>query len=452
MWSAGEGDDKERFLADLRALRDGAAVGYDELATRTHYPNDILKEAESGPSLPGLPILAAYVRACDGDVPAWEERWRRLGFDASADPGLPIRPPGASAAAEAGARASVGVAPPDAYDPDRIRAALRGIHHSDRGALSTASRGNAAAAGRNKAGTPPARPRPQEYQTGWSAGTSRDGGWDEAPAPGRASTAEGAAYQEPTWDTGVQRDAGPRWEDGTAASLTGTPDTGNNQFSEPSDAPIAETPDDARAEAMRRDPFSADRLQGNEPLSGHVIESGWQDHADSRPSPAGADSWFTRRDLGTREAGLSSPDTDATQSWFSPREPTETGLALPPPSGGRAGAAPADAGLAAEEVAGFRSSAEGHAAPRTSRSAPAETPASPVTPAGDAHGTAERTALVPLQDVSAAPSHTADGSAEPPEPADPSLERRSDRLYPVRLLVVIVVAALIGSVLVLLLR
>src|SRR5512140_2218425 len=30
-WSAGPGDDQARFLADLRALRDSAAIGYDEL-------------------------------------------------------------------------------------------------------------------------------------------------------------------------------------------------------------------------------------------------------------------------------------------------------------------------------------------------------------------------------------------------------------------------------------
>ena len=126
MWSAGQGDDKERFLADLRALRDTAALGYEELAARAHYPSDVIKEAEYGPSLPSLPILAAYVRACEGDVPEWEERWRRLGVEVRVDPGLPVRAAGASPAAVAGARAGVGVAPPDAYDPERIRAALRG--------------------------------------------------------------------------------------------------------------------------------------------------------------------------------------------------------------------------------------------------------------------------------------------------------------------------------------
>ena len=125
-WSAGPGDDQARFLADLRALRDSAALGYDELAARAHYPSDVLKEAENGPCLPGLPILTAFVRACDGDVLDWEERWRRLNPEVADDPSLPVRPAGASAAAVAGARAGVGVAPPDVYDPERIRAALRG--------------------------------------------------------------------------------------------------------------------------------------------------------------------------------------------------------------------------------------------------------------------------------------------------------------------------------------
>src|SRR6201993_603859 len=127
-WSAGPGDDQARFLADLRALRDYAAIGYDELAARAHYPSDVLKEAENGPSLPGLPILNAYVRACEGDVLDWEERWRRLNPDVADDPELPVRPAGGGAAAGARARAGVGVAPPDVYDPERIKAALRGNH------------------------------------------------------------------------------------------------------------------------------------------------------------------------------------------------------------------------------------------------------------------------------------------------------------------------------------
>jgi Helix-turn-helix domain len=117
-------DDKATFLAEFRALRDRAAIDYDELAARTHFPTDLLKDAESGPDLPGLPVLAAYVRACGGDASEWEERWRRLdGADHHA--GLPTRPAGASPAAKAGARAGVSVAPAEVHDPERIKAALR---------------------------------------------------------------------------------------------------------------------------------------------------------------------------------------------------------------------------------------------------------------------------------------------------------------------------------------
>ena len=185
MWSAGDGDDNRRFLADLRALRDTAALEFDELAARAHYPSDVLKEAESGPSLPTLPILAAYVRACDGDVPEWEERWRRLGFEAHADPGLPVRAAGASPAAVAGARAGGGVAPPESYDAERIRAVLRSAHgSSDRGARGTASRKTAPAA---SAGA------------GWDTDTSADtvGGWGPDTGAGL--------------DTGSPRDAGALW-------------------------------------------------------------------------------------------------------------------------------------------------------------------------------------------------------------------------------------------------
>jgi hypothetical protein len=118
-------DDKATFLAEFRALRDRAAIDYDELAARTHFPTDLLKEAEGGPGLPGLPVLAAYVRACGGEVTEWEERWRALGAADCDDTGLPTRLAGASPAARAGARAGVSVTPAEMHDAERIKAALR---------------------------------------------------------------------------------------------------------------------------------------------------------------------------------------------------------------------------------------------------------------------------------------------------------------------------------------
>lgn len=141
MSPAGQGDDRATFLAEFRALRDRAALDYEELAARAHFPIEVLKGAESGPGLPGLPILAAYVRACGGDVTEWEERWRWLASSADEDAGLPVRPAGASPAAVAGARAGVTVVPAEAHDPERIKAALRALREreeqADHGGLSS---------------------------------------------------------------------------------------------------------------------------------------------------------------------------------------------------------------------------------------------------------------------------------------------------------------------------
>jgi hypothetical protein len=153
----GQGDNNATFLAHFRALRDRAALEYEELAARAHYPSEILKAAENGPDLPGLPVLVAYVRACGADEAEWEERWRRLAdadgmgtedllSDAERDDGgLPVRPPGASPAAQAGARAGVTVVPADVHDPERIKAALRA--HRPREDKPISGRGSSPASG-----------------------------------------------------------------------------------------------------------------------------------------------------------------------------------------------------------------------------------------------------------------------------------------------------------------
>jgi hypothetical protein len=466
MWSAGGADDKERFLADLRALRDTAALEFDELAARAHYPSSVLKEAEHGPSLPTLPILAAYVRACDGDVPEWEERWRRLGVESRADPGLPVRPAGASPAAVAGARAGVSVAPPDTYDPERIRAALRGSHgRSDAGARGTVSRAAARRVEPDAGGPAIAEPRVPESPAAWSTGTSGEEtirwgadaqpgtGWDGAAQPGTGTSWDGATQPGTgtSWDgatqlgagtswDGFQRDAGPHWDggatDGSGGSTNGnhpatTADNGS------ADTAVMPVPDTARADALRRDPFSADWLEDTELASRSDPDP--DPDPESRPpeqaeaSSAAPDNWFTPRETADPEPTWSPAAAEAsvgaTDTWFTARERAEGGSASPQPT---------------EVQRPGPSPAQERAIPQASWPATAEAPASD-TAAG-------RMTPVRAQAAAAAPSRTIAGPAVPPGPVVPQGRSRSDRLYPVRLLVVIVVAALLGSILVLLLR
>jgi hypothetical protein len=93
-----------RFLCELRQLRNEAGLEPAELAARAHYPRDIIVAAEAGPSIPGLPVLSAYVRGCGAGLAEWEERWRSLTGSPAATPCLPARPAGCSSLADAGAR------------------------------------------------------------------------------------------------------------------------------------------------------------------------------------------------------------------------------------------------------------------------------------------------------------------------------------------------------------
>jgi hypothetical protein len=510
MWSAGDGDDNRRFLADLRVLRDRAALEFDELAARAHYPSDVLKEAESGPSLPGLPILAAYVRACGGDVPEWEERWRRLGFESRADPGLPVRPAGASPAAVAGARAGVGVAPPESYDAERIRAVLRGAHgSSDRGGRGTASRGTASAAAaaaaaaagveRDGPGTTTEQ-RVPESPANWNAGTSwdqtvrwdadRGADWDTGFRPDAGSTLgtntswdgfqpdagpgwDGAAADVPDagpgWDaaTADVPDAGPGW-DGATADLSGASANGNHHVSEPgdwaSDTPVIETPDAAHADAIRRDPFSAAWLADSELTSPPDLEPGWQGQAEAGPGSTAPENWFTPRETSDREQTWASADTQpsppVTDAWFASREQPDDGLAperdMAPPAESTAPvtgfwtpSAPAPAPAPAE----VRRPDPAQAEVRRPDPAQAEV-RRPDPPQAEVRRPDPPQAEVRRPDPAQAEGHAVARTmaAVPPGPVVPPRERRADRLYPVRVLTVIVVAALIGSILVLLLR
>ena len=117
------GDDPARFLRELRQLRAGAGLGHAELAARAHYPCDVIRAAEAGPSLPSLPVLSAYVQGCGGIAVEWEERWRSL-TRSPASPLLPVRSAGESDAATAGARVGSATVAGDGHDPEFIMAAL----------------------------------------------------------------------------------------------------------------------------------------------------------------------------------------------------------------------------------------------------------------------------------------------------------------------------------------
>lgn len=119
-------DNTARFLRELRELRNHAGLGYAELAARAHYPCDVIKAAEAGPSLPDLPVLSAYVRGCGGTTAEWEERWRAV-TGCPASPVLAARPAGCSEAADAGARVGAASAAADGHDPDRVMAALNRV-------------------------------------------------------------------------------------------------------------------------------------------------------------------------------------------------------------------------------------------------------------------------------------------------------------------------------------
>jgi hypothetical protein len=498
-WSAGPGDDQARFLADLRALRDSAAIGYDELAARAHYPSDILKEAENGPSLPGLPILTAFVRACEGDVPDWEERWRRLNPEVRDDPSLPVRPAGASAAAVAGARAGIGVAPPDVYDPDRIKAALRGDQARSGQARSANDPGVSVPAVSSAGLQSPDQGPPADPGTstgGWAATPD----WDATPHPG-VTTANGN-------HTAHQGNRGP-----FDAVITSMPETAepapagdfswlqkSTTESQAAEGELTwpERTDNGKAAAPADDSFWS-RPGGTEAAAEPADGGFWSRPGDtgSAAEPADGSFWSKAGDTGSI---TESADTDLT--W--PERPgaglatgsvasgsvasgsVPPGSVLPEPDiterlprhqadltseertdfwSRSAPAAPADVRMPATPARADEPAVTGASWSATADTA-APAPAAPQVAASQA--AAPQVAEPPVAEqarrgvaadaadaeaAAAASTHPLSAPALPPRPTagDPD-SRRPDRFFPVRLLVVIVIAALIGSALVLLLK
>jgi hypothetical protein len=244
-------------------------------------------------------------------------------------------------------------------------------------------------------------------------------------------------------------DAVPGWNS-TGADLGGASANGNHHVSEPDDGPsdtaVIDPPDTARAEAVRRDPFSTAWLQ-DELTSPPDLGPGRPDQADAEPLP---DDWFAPRETTEREHTWSSADTQPSpavaDAWFTPRERTDDGLAAPAPD-------MAPPAKSAPLVTGFWTPSTAAKSPApTAASGPAPTPAAAAAPAAAASASAEVRRPDPPQAEGPTVARTIAERVVPPGPVVPPSEPRADRYYPVRLLVIIVVAALIGSVLVLLLR
>jgi hypothetical protein len=106
------------FARDLRVLRSQAKLDYPDMAEKSHYTMRTLASAAGGLRLPTLPVLMAYVRACDGDPSEWEERWDKL-MKADKDGQTATPSVGADSARGAGpsaTRAAPGTAPAASAD------------------------------------------------------------------------------------------------------------------------------------------------------------------------------------------------------------------------------------------------------------------------------------------------------------------------------------------------
>ncbi|MEU9328877.1 hypothetical protein AB0D91_34655 [Streptomyces canus] len=74
----------QRFAFEMRKLRDEAGTPtYRAMAARAGYSAPTLSAAAAGERLPTLPVLLAYIAACDGDPGEWERRWREAAAESA---------------------------------------------------------------------------------------------------------------------------------------------------------------------------------------------------------------------------------------------------------------------------------------------------------------------------------------------------------------------------------
>ena len=218
-------DDPARFLRELRQLRAEAGLELVELAARAHYPCDVIRAAEAGPSLPSLPVLSAYVRGSGGTPVEWEERWRSL-TRSPASSLLPVRSVGESDAAAAGARIGAVTPAADAHDPGFIMAALGRVAD---GIAAESTSLSAAGAGPATAEAGVTIPGP--------AGATA---LETAPWAGSGTT-EAAALDTALWADSVTTEAALAPDAAPADALAREPDTWHTPVPEPAtpEAPAA---------------------------------------------------------------------------------------------------------------------------------------------------------------------------------------------------------------------
>ncbi|MFF4484589.1 helix-turn-helix domain-containing protein [Streptomyces sp. NPDC001520] len=78
----------QRFAFELRKLRaEAAGLTYRAMAQRAGFSITTLSQAAGGDRLPTLPVVLAYVRACEGDRAEWEARWREAVEEAAIEEG-----------------------------------------------------------------------------------------------------------------------------------------------------------------------------------------------------------------------------------------------------------------------------------------------------------------------------------------------------------------------------
>ena len=341
---AGADAERAAFLRDLRALRDQAGLQPQELAARAHYPEGTLKTAESGPSLPTLPVLEAYVRACGARPAEWEERWRQIMQEPATPLELPTRAPaGGRAQTRTAAFTSTGSAEQAAIGSGlaRVAAGLNpALAGSDAGSWfsrpDTAAAGSAPAA--PAAPTPPTAAPPRSGPS--MAGSAMSGA--AAGAPPERETAWRPAENETSWPPSGHATSWPSTEPETGGrrpehETTWPPPEQENSWRGPQ-------PETTRRPPERETPWRP--AEQHETWRSAGRETSWRPMADEttwRP-PAGAGP-----DTGQPPRPTDSPPAAATPP-FGPAEPVAD-PAPPGTPGGRASGRKTTAPLDASDLA-----------------------------------------------------------------------------------------------------